>query len=36
VVVADKLVYVDNDHLTTTYVRWLAPVLAAALDATMS
>jgi hypothetical protein len=32
VVVGNTLVYVDNDHLTASYVRSLAPVLSAALD----
>jgi hypothetical protein len=30
-VINDMIVYADNSHTTATYVRWLAPVLGAAL-----
>jgi peptidoglycan/LPS O-acetylase OafA/YrhL len=30
-VINDMIVYADNSHTTATYVRWLAPVLSAAL-----
>lgn len=33
VVVGDLLVYRDNSHLSTPYVRWVAPALAARLGA---
>ena len=33
VVVGNLLVYRDDNHLTTSYAAWLAPVLAAELDA---
>jgi hypothetical protein len=29
------LVYRDDNHLSTAYTRWLAPVLAPQLDAAM-
>ena len=31
-VVAGRLVYRDDNHLTTSYAAWLAPVLGARLD----
>jgi peptidoglycan/LPS O-acetylase OafA/YrhL len=32
VIVGDNLVYRDDNHLTTAYASWLAPVIAAELD----
>jgi peptidoglycan/LPS O-acetylase OafA/YrhL len=34
--VGDLLIYRDDNHLTTTYTTWLAPVLAAEIDAALS
>jgi SGNH domain (fused to AT3 domains) len=35
VVVGDKLVFRDDNHLTTSYARWLAPVISAHIDDVM-
>jgi hypothetical protein len=32
VVVGDLLVYRDDNHLTTTLVSWLTPIVAAEID----
>ncbi len=33
VIVGNMLLYRDENHITTTYASWLAPVMAAQLDA---
>jgi hypothetical protein len=35
VIAGNMLMYRDDNHLTNTYVRWLAPAVGAALDAAL-